>query len=207
MRQTAVGTQLRAQSIQPAIGITGIGLAGGLVIRFLHGGARNQGQYERDHLQARVVQIAHRGIEIQLHGAATAGVLTPIGTMYPFTGRCRIGTDLLFIDEAVGNQLLRLSAMAALLMVQLPGLLLNGWQACVVNLHGGARKEKALILPVFTTNLGAAGVVSGICRRLRDSSLAPPGVPFNVDSHYGSCPRRHRVKDFYRQICFGELAL
>lgn len=146
MRQAAIGAQLRAESMQPAIGIMGICRAGGLPIRLCHGGTRNQGKHKRDHLRSRIVQIAHRGIEIKLCGAATASVMMPIGTKHPLTGRCRIGTGLLFIDEAVRNQLMSLLAMRTLLMVQLPGLLLNGVEAGVVDLHDGTGMEKVSIM-------------------------------------------------------------
>lgn len=63
---------------------------------------------------------------MQLHGAATARVTIPVGTKHPFARRFRLGAHLFFISESMRNQLLRLFAMNALLMVQLPGLLLNG---------------------------------------------------------------------------------
>jgi hypothetical protein len=42
---------------------------------------------------------------------------------------------------------MRLLAMAALLALQLSGLLLNGWQVGIVDVHGAEGSKMALILP------------------------------------------------------------
>ena len=65
-------------------------------------------------------------IQIKPHGAPTTGAAIPIGAKHAFADCCRIGARLLFVDEAMRNQLMGLLAMAASRMVQLHGLLING---------------------------------------------------------------------------------
>ena len=70
----------------------------------------------------------------------------PIGTEHAFTHRFGLATYLLLANETVRNELMGLLAMRTLLMVQLPGLLLNGFQAGIVDLHDGTGMEKVSIM-------------------------------------------------------------
>jgi hypothetical protein len=76
-------------------------------------------------------------------------VTLSIGTEYPLANRLRFGACLLLVYEAVRNQLLRLPAMRALLMLQLHGLLLNGLKVGVEALHEGTWRGKGAYFAAF----------------------------------------------------------
>ena len=109
--------------------------AGCVVVSALYGHARDQAYDKRLHAAARVMQIAYRRIDIKLQGSPASGVTIPIGAKHLFANRFRLGPHALLANEAMRNQLTRLLAMPALRSVQLPGLLLNGLKAGVVDSH------------------------------------------------------------------------
>jgi len=126
------------------------GGAGCVVVSAPYGHAGNQRQYKCHHSDTRVMQISQGRIQIKLHGAPATGVIEPIGTEHPFTHRFWFVPHSFLANEAMRDELMGLLAMRALLMVQLHGLLFNGFQAGVVDLHDGASMEKSAYLAPFS---------------------------------------------------------
>jgi hypothetical protein len=153
MRQGAVAAHLLMQALEPPPGIARFGRAGGLAIRLLYAHTRYQGEHERHDLCAGVMQVTHRGIEIQAHGAATA-IAASIRTNYALAYRPRLGADTFFIDVTVRHQL-HLSTMGTWLAFQLPGLQFDGGKVDEVDVHDGAGKKSRNLASNTAFTLGA----------------------------------------------------
>ena len=143
VRHAAVGGELGAKAGEPAIGIARGGGVGGLLVGLLDGGTGDQGQYHGHYGGTAVMEIAYRLIKIELHGAPTAGVALSIGAEHAFADCDWVGQTLLFTNVAVRDELLGSLTVTAGGVVELRGLLLDGDEAGVVNLHGGLDIKEA----------------------------------------------------------------